>query len=149
MKPYCQDLRKRVVAKAIAGQQTQALIAASFHVSLSTVEKWLRRKRETGKTTPRPQAHGPKRALLGYAALVRAEVKKQPDLTLSELCVRVASRTGVEVSPSTLCRELQHLRLPRKKSRFTTASGTLPASAASGVCFGSRSPRHGVPGSDT
>lgn len=149
MKPYCQDLRKRVLAKAITGQQTQARIAASFHVSLSTVEKWLYRKRETGKSTPRPQAHGPQRALLGHAALLRTEIQKQPDVTLSELSARVARRTGVEVSPSTMCRELQRLRLPRKKSRCTTASETHPACAASGVCFGNGSRRNGGPGSAT
>ena len=115
MKPYSQDLRKRVLARVIASKQTQASIAASFKVSLSTVEKWLRRKRETGKTMPWPPPHGPKRALQDYAPLLRAEIKQQPDLTLGELCARVARRAGVEVSPSTMCRALQHLHLPRKK----------------------------------
>ncbi len=115
MKPYSQDLRKRVLAKAQAGKQTQVAIAKTFAVSLSTVEKWWRRKRETGKTTPLPPAHGPTRALQDCVAVIRAEVKQQPDLTLRELCTRVASRTAVEVSPSTMCRELQRLHLPRKK----------------------------------
>ena len=148
MKPYSQDLRTRVLAQAVGGKQTQAGIAASFKVSLSTVEKWLHRKRETGKTTPRPQRHGPKRALQDQASVLRAEVKHQPDLTLSELCARVASRIGVEVSPSTMCRELQHLRLPRKKSRSTIASGTPRVSAASAASLGSGLPRNGAPGSD-
>ena|SRR5437867_10351592 len=113
MKPYSQDLRRRVLAKA--GKQTQAFIAATFGVSLSTVEKWLRRKRETGKITPLPPPHGPKRVLQDYGSLIRAEVQKQPDITLCELCACVANRLGVAVSPSTMCRALQHLRLPRKK----------------------------------
>jgi transposase len=115
MRPYCQDLRKRVVAKAETGKQTQASIAASFGVSLSTVEKWLHRKRETGKITPRPPAHGPKRVLEAHAPFIRAQVKQQPDITLAELCGRIASCIGIVVSQSTLCRELQRLRLPRKK----------------------------------
>jgi len=115
MKPYCQDLRKRVVAKAKAGKQTQASIAALFGVSLSTVEKWLRRKRESGKITPMPPAHGPKRVLQDHAPLIRTQVKQQPDITLAELGVRIASCIGIAVSPSTLCRELKRLRLPRKK----------------------------------
>ncbi len=115
MKPYCQDLRKRVVTKAQAGKQTQAAIAATFGVSLSTVEKWLRRKRETGKITPRPPAHGPTRILQEQAPLIRAEVKRQPDITLAELCGRLGRCIGIAVSPSTMCRELQRLRLPRKK----------------------------------
>lgn len=124
MKPYSQDLRKRVLVKVQASKQTQAAIAATFDVSLSTVEKWLRRKRETGKTTPRPPAHGPPRALQDCAAVIRAEVKKQPDVTLRELCARVARIAEVEVSPSTMCRALHQLHLPRKKSRSTTVSGT-------------------------
>jgi transposase len=115
MKPYCLDLRKRVVVKAHAGKQAQASIAATFGVSLSTVEKWLRRKRETGKITPLPPAHGPKRVLQDHAPLIRAQVKQQPDIALVELCGRISSCTGIAVSPSTMCRELQRLRLPRKK----------------------------------
>ncbi len=115
MKPYCHDLRKRVVAKAHAGKETQAAIAATFGVSLSTVEKWLRRKRETGKILPLPSAHGPKRILQDHAALIRAHVKQQPDITLAELCGCIATDLGIAVSSSTMCRELQRLRLPRKK----------------------------------
>ena len=144
MKPYTHDLRKRVVAKAQAGKQTQAAIATIFDVSLSTVEKWLRRKRETGKTTPLPPAHGPTRALQDCAALIRAEVKKQPDLTLRELCVRVASIAAVEVSPSTMCRELQQLQLPRKKSHSTIVSGTRPVSDASDASLKSGALKNGV-----
>jgi transposase len=115
MKPYSQDLRKRVLAQVKAGKQTQAQIAENFDLHLSTVEKWWRRYRETGKTTPLPPPHGPQRALQDHTAVLRAEVKQQPDLTLDELCARVASLTGVQVSPSTMCRELQALGLPRKK----------------------------------
>jgi transposase len=115
MKPYCQDLRKRVLVKAQAGKQTQSSIAAIFGVSLSTVEKWLRRKRETGKSTPKAPPHGPKRVLEGHASLLRAQVKQQPDLTLTELCARLSSSLGIAVSSSTMCRELQRLPLPRKK----------------------------------
>ncbi len=104
MKPYSQDLRKRVLAAVKAGKQTQAQIAATFDISQSTVEKWWRRKRDTGRTTPLPPPHGPQRALQGHAAVIRAEVRKQPDLTLAELGERVAARTGVRVSASTLCR---------------------------------------------
>ncbi len=115
MKPYSQDLRQRVLAKARAGKETQAFIAATFGISLSTLEKWLRRKRTTGKMTPLPPAHGPKPLLENYAALIRAEVKRQPDITLVELCARISKCAGFEISPSTMCRTLQRLRLPRKK----------------------------------
>ncbi len=143
MKPYSQDLRQRVLAQVQAGKQTQAAIATTFNVSLSTVEKWLRRKRETGKTTPLPPAHGPTRALKDCAAVIRAAIRAQPDLTLQELCAHVAQRTKVAVSPSTMCRELQQLNLPRKKRRFTIASGTPRASNAFGASSSNGSRRNG------
>ncbi len=115
MNAYCPDLRKRVIVAAEAGDETQGAIAAAFGVSLSTVEKWLHRKRQTGKSTARPQTHGPARTLQPCARFIRGEVKKQPDITLAELCERVAAVQSVKASPSMMCRELQHLNLPRKK----------------------------------
>ncbi len=135
---YSQDLRDRVIAQAEAGTQTQPAIAATFAVSLSTVEKWLRRKRETGQATPQPQAHGPQRTLQSGGAVIRAAVKRQPDLTLAELGTRMAQATGIESSPSMMCRELQHLRLRRKKSRSTTVTETRRGSAASAANFANK-----------
>ena len=122
MNPYSQDLRERVIATAEAGRQTQTAVATTFGVSLSTAEKWLHRKRVTGKATALPQTHGPTRTLQDCAKFIRAEVKKQPDITLAELCIRVATVKRVKASPSMMCRELQHLGLPLKKSRSTIAS---------------------------
>lgn len=70
-----------------------------------------------------PHAGGADRALRGCAALIRAEVQKRPDVTLEELCARVAESEGVEASPSLMYREPRRLRLPRKKSPSTTANG--------------------------
>ncbi len=115
MDAYCPDLRKRVLVAAETGDETQAAIAAAFGVSLSTVEKWLHWKRETGEMTARSQVHGPPRTLQACAKFIRAQVKKQPDITLAELCERTASLQKVQASPSMMWRELQHLGLPRKK----------------------------------
>jgi transposase len=115
MKPYSPDLRERVLAAVEAGDETQVAVAAGFGVSLSTVEKWWHWKRETGEVTARPQVHGPKRTLEGCEKFIRAQVKKQPDVTLAELCERTAGVQKVTASPSMMCRELQHLGLPRKK----------------------------------
>lgn len=102
MKPYCQDLRKRVVAKAQVGKQTQAEIAATFGVSLSTVEKWLHRKRATGMLTPKLPPHGPKRVLQEHASFLRAQVKQQPDITLTKLCGNISRALGIAVNASTV-----------------------------------------------
>ncbi len=121
MKPYSQDLRERVIAALEAGE-TQAAVAARFSVHKSTVEKWWYRQRDTGSCAALPHASGPQRTLHACDDFIRAEVQRHPDATLDELCARVQEDRGVSASPSMMCRELQHLDLPRKKSRSTTAS---------------------------
>lgn len=116
MNPYSQDLRDRVLAAVRAGKQSQAQVAETFGISQSTVEKWWRRWRETRRRAPLPRQHGPPRSLMEYDDFIRAEVQKQPDVTLEELCARVAERHGVSASPSMMCRTLQGLGLPRKKN---------------------------------
>jgi transposase len=52
-----------------------------------------------------------------------------PDATLEELCTGIATETGVRVSVPTMCRMLQRLGFPRKKSRSTPASVIRRASS--------------------
>ena len=115
MNGYSSDLRERVIAAASEGNLTQPEIAAMFSVSLSSVEDWLRTFRTTGRTEALAFAGGKKRALQPYAHVIRALVAEQPDATLEELCAATAARTSVQANPSMMCRELQHLHLPRKK----------------------------------
>ena len=122
MNPYSQDLRERVVAALKRGKKSQADVAETFGVSLSTVEKWWRQWRETGQTAARPRQHGPRRTLAECDDVIRSAVQKQPDVTLDELCARVAETQQVWVSRSMICRTLQVLGLPRKKSRSMTVS---------------------------
>jgi transposase len=121
MKPYSQDLRERAIAALEAGK-TQAEVAAQFQIHKSTLEKWWYRWRDTGSCAALPAASGPKRTLQAAERFIRAEVKQHPDATLTELCERVAEATGLQASPSMMCRELQLLNLPLKKNRSTTAN---------------------------
>ncbi len=47
MKAYSQDLRQRVLRAVDAGQ-TQAEIAKTFAVSVATIKRYLKQRRETG-----------------------------------------------------------------------------------------------------
>ena len=111
---YSDDLRRKLVEAWEAGHHTQAELAEFFHVSLSWVEKVLRRWRETGQTAARPFRHGPLPTL--KPARLERLVQQHPDATLAELGRRL------KVSPSTLWRTLQQLDLPRKKRCSTPAS---------------------------
>jgi putative transposase len=121
MKPYSQDLRERAIAALEAGK-TQAEVAAQFSIAKSTLEKWWYRWRDTGNCEALPGNPGPKRKLRAAEEIIRAEVKKHPDVSLAELCEQVAEAKGIQASESMMCRELKILNLPLKKSRSTTAS---------------------------
>lgn len=115
MKAYSIDLRQRIVLAVERGEDSQAEVAAQYDVSLSSVERFVRQWRTTESVAPSSEPRGPKRKLEPYGAWLRAEVKRQPDATLAELCERLARAHGVEVHSSLMWRELQILALPLKK----------------------------------
>ena len=123
MKPYSNDLRLRIIEMIQANELSQAAIAEHFSVSLPFVEKLWHRFRTTGKYQAKPFAGGVKRYLKDDEQLIRQMVQAQSDLTLAELCERVSQAGGKpKVTTATMCVELQRLKLPLKKSRFTPAS---------------------------
>jgi transposase len=122
MKPYSQDFRERIVREVGAQAESQPEIAEHFAVSLSCVEKLWRRWRTTGHWAAQPPAGGRQRRLRGAAALLRAAVAHDPDITLAVLCERVEQAGHPRVSPKTMCVELPRLRLPLKKRRSTPVS---------------------------
>jgi len=129
---YSNDLRERVIKAVEAGGQTLSQVAKTFQVSTTTVDNWMRRRRETGRTTALPWAGGRRRALAKCERCIRTAVRRKPDLTLAELCAQVAAETGVVASPSMMSRELALLKLPLKKRASTTASAIPRGSNVSG-----------------
>jgi transposase len=123
MAAYSIDLRQRILRAWERRLGSQRTIADIFGVSLAFVEKVLRQHRSTGTIAPKPHAGGQK-PLLGAPAqaVVQRLMGANPDATLEELCTGVAAETGVRVSVPTMCRVLQRLGLPRKKSRSPPAS---------------------------
>jgi transposase len=132
MQPYSLDLRERVIAALQAGKLTQPQIAEKYEISLRTVETWARQWRETGTIKAKPHLSGPARTLQVHDELIRQAIAAQPDLTLAELCLRVTSKTQGPASASMMCRELQHLKLPRKKiaPRQSARNTARPKNAA-------------------
>jgi transposase len=139
MKPYSQDLRERIIAALQGGEAPQHAIAERFCVSLSFVEKLWRRFRRSGSGAAKPHAGGKRRALQDHTDFLRRAVQTQPDATLEELREQIAAAQGPQVSAATICRELQRLNLPVKKSRSTQRSGTRSASRRYGLLSGRRS----------
>lgn len=100
-------------------------VAARFSVSLSFLNKLLKRQRASGSLAALPHRGGPS-ALLDTAAHghLAACVASQPDATLDELRVLLAACGGPAVGRTTIWQGLQALDLRRKKRVSTPPSGT-------------------------
>lgn len=122
MSPYSLDLRKRVLDAIDQGQMTKWAVSLFFKVSPSWIRKLLQQRREEGTIGPKPHNGGRTRKLNEEVRhhLGRL-VKEQPDATLAELAERLKRDRAVEVSKPTVCRALQELGLPLKKSRSMPA----------------------------
>lgn len=125
MKPYSADLRERIAAACAAGDRSLGQIAAGFSVSLSFVNKLLKRQRTSGSLAALPHRGGPAPLLDASArAQLAACVAQQPDATLAELCVQLAASGGPAVGRTTVWQGLQTLDLRRKKRVSTPPSVT-------------------------
>ena len=119
MKAYSDDLRGRVLAACDAGAKTKA-VAERFAVSASWVRRVKQVRRESGRTAPVDQAHGPSAGWAAHAEAIRDAVRQVPDATLDEYRARLA----LPLSRATLARAITALGLSRKKSRCGRPSRT-------------------------
>lgn len=116
MKPYSKDLRLKVLS-AIDRGMPRAEAAEVFGVSVPSIKRWLKLRRETGDVEPKP-VPGPQ-ALKGEAleAALPGQVREDPDATLEEHRALFEEARGVRVSTASVSRALKRLGLPLKKSR--------------------------------
>ncbi len=121
---FSQDIRERVIrAREDQGSARQD-VAEDLQVSVWYVDSVMKRRRTTGETTAKARSGGRQRVLAAHQEWIRAEVERQPDVTLDELCERLNRDRQVKSEASMMCRELARMRLVRKKSRFTTINAT-------------------------
>jgi transposase len=117
MKPYSKDLRMKVLAAIDRGMDRKE-VAQVFGISLPSIKRWLKRRRERGsvEADPIPGPPARKGALLNEW-LVR-QLQNNPDLTLAEHCEAFEEDLGVKVSTATMSRRISHLpgSWPLKKS---------------------------------
>jgi transposase len=123
------DLRIRIVEARAQEGQTYEQLAERFGVGRATVDRVLRLARETGSVEPRPHGGGAvRRTNQREQDLIVELVQARPDATLEELCVALEMRAGLQISRSTMSRELRLLGLTRKKNRWWPGSDAPPMS---------------------
>ena len=123
MKQYPADVRDRLL-RAIDAGLARAEAARLFGVSERTLQRWQRRRRETGTAAPAPRSGRPPRLGAAGSPALAAQLAAAPDATLAEHCDRWAATTGVRVSPATMGRAVRRLDWTLKKSRCGRPSAT-------------------------
>jgi transposase len=108
MKPYSKDLRLRVLAVVDAGTPREE-VAKTFSVSMPTIKRWLRRRRETGDVEPEPIPGRPAKKGVMLKGWLPRHLKANDDLTLEEHREAFEEEFGEEVSTSTIGRAISAL----------------------------------------
>ena len=117
MKAYSKDLRLKVLDALDRGMDRREL-ARIFGVSLPSVKRWLKMRREQGDVQARPIPGPPARKGAMLAQWLPSQLKSNLDLTLEEHCGAFEEDCGVKVSRATMCRAIGRLpgSWPLKKS---------------------------------
>src|SRR5690349_11373253 len=116
MKAYSEDLRERVIRAVEAGRRRDE-VAARFEVSVPTIERWLRLKRETGGLARRQVPGSVAVKTAGLQAALSGRLDGHADATLADHCSRWHEVSGWVVSTATMSRALTRLGWTRKKRR--------------------------------
>ena len=121
MKPYSLDLRERIITGHEQGISIRKL-AEQFKVSKGMVWNLIKLKRETGDIAPKAATGGKPSQLNGKEQELARMVQQYSDYTLEEYCEYWDEQTGVRVSASTMCRELQKQDWSIKKNATKQSS---------------------------
>jgi transposase len=139
MKPYSKDLRLRVLDAVDAGKPREQ-VAKTFSVSMPTIKRWLRRRRETGDVEPKPIPGRPSRKGTLLQSWLPKHLKANDDLTLEEHREAFEEEFGEAVSTSTVGRAIASLPdggWPIKKVTYSlrTRRGGAGSLAMAGLPF--------------
>jgi transposase len=126
MNAYSKDLRLRVL-QAVDRGLPRTRISELFGVSLSTIKRYVRRRRQGEDLEPKPST-GRKRRILASSEQKRAlwsQLEENDEATLQRHCQLWQSATGVRVSVATMSRAIREkLGWTYKKRRWVPPSET-------------------------
>jgi len=117
------DLRRRIVEAYDKGlTKTYAETAEMFGVGYATVNRLLRRKRDTGDVLAKPRGgNNPRRIDLDW---LRAHAAAEPDARLIDRMAAWEKKSGTAVVMATMWNALRTIGWSHKKRRFTRESAT-------------------------
>jgi transposase len=118
MKAYSKDLRLRVLSAVDAGTPREE-VAKTFSVSMPTIKRWLKRRRESGDVEPELIPGRPSRKGAMLKEWLPKHLEANDDLTLEEHRQAFEEEFEQRVSTSTIGRAISGLPdggWPLKKS---------------------------------
>ncbi len=116
-------IRNKAISACESGDYSRREVCALFGISLSSLKRWLSRKRSGESLLPhRNERSGRQRRIddEGLVTLMEA-VESNPSITLAELSILFKKRHKIVVGRSVLSRELQSLNLRYKKISLKSA----------------------------
>jgi transposase len=109
MKPYSKDLRLRVLAAVDRGVPREE-VARTFSVSVPTIKRWLKRRRETWDVEPKPIPGRPGVKGTALEGWLPSHLENNDDLTLEEHREAFEeAHSGMRVSRATVGRAIARL----------------------------------------
>ena len=125
MNSYSLDLRLKVLDAVDSGIPRREVVR-TFGVSMPTIERYIRRRRQTGDLVPKPSP-GRTPSILATPRERRAlweQLEENDEATLARHCELWEERGGARVSVSTMSRAVRKLGWTFKKRVWVHPSGT-------------------------
>ena len=114
MKAYSQDLRERVL-RAVDQGRPRAEIVQLFGISLATIKRYLKQRREEGHVRPKVIPGRPPKKRAQVEADVLPQLQAYNDAKLEQHCAMWELAQGERVSRWTMSRAIKRLGWTRKK----------------------------------
>jgi len=114
MKAYSQELRQRVLASIDAGF-SHAEVAETFAISVATIKRSLKARRQTGHLLPKAIAGRPAVKGAAFQQGLLEQLEAHPDARREEQCHMWVKRTGIKVRTASISRARMALGWTRNK----------------------------------
>lgn len=114
MKVYSQELREHAVGAVQRGQK-RLEVASTFGISVPTLDRWLRQKREQGHVQLQPRGRRAPAVPVDQRAALEEQLRQLPEATLEQHREQWRQASGRSIGLSTLWRAFDALGYSRKK----------------------------------
>ena len=109
------DLRNKAV-EAVERGNSQRAVAKMLNIGLASLERWIKRKRETGSVEAKSPPGAPRKIDKAGEVKLKTYLNENPESKISELCKYMENQGYEQVSTSTMGRLLKAMNISRKKN---------------------------------